>query len=67
MVKAKQKLSFEKQKATNTAFILMFPSLILTALAVYYSPLILKVVVLALSFYQFLLLKKFILDYYKVR
>lgn len=56
----------EERRATNTAFILMFPALILAGMAgllsvSFYG----KLLVIALALYQFLMLKKFILDYYK--
>ena len=56
----------EERKATNTAFILMFPALILAGMAGLLAVTIpSKLLVLALAFYQFLMLKKFIQDYYK--
>jgi len=54
-------------KATSTAFILMFPALILAGLAVFYAPLGISVVAVCLAIYQFLMIKKFIEDYYKGR
>ena len=56
----------EDQRSTSTAFILMFPSLILTALAVYYAPTLIGLLAIAMAVYQFLMSKKFIQDYYKV-
>ena len=54
------------KKATNTAFILMFPALILAGMAGLFAiSLWSKLLVIALSVYQFLMLKKFIQDYYK--
>lgn len=54
------------KKATNTAFIMMFPALILSGVAGLYVPNIYaKLLVIALAIYQFLMLKKFITDYYK--
>ena len=56
----------EERKATNTAFILMFPALILAGMAgLWAATLYAKFLVIALAFYQFLMLKKFIQDYYK--
>ena len=55
----------EDQKSTNTAFILMFPSMILACIAAYYTPLIGSIVAVALALYQFLMLSKFIKDYYR--
>lgn len=52
-------------KATNTAFIIMFPSLIMAGFAAYFAPLSVSIMAVALAAYQFLLLKKFIEDYYK--
>ncbi len=51
-------------KSTNTAFILMFPTMILASIAAYYAPLIGSVVAVALALYQFLMMSKFIKDYY---
>lgn len=53
------------KKATNTAFIMMFPALILAAIGVFYAPMLISVIGIALAIYQFLMLKKFIEDYYK--
>jgi len=56
----------EDRKATNAAFILMFPALILSGMAGLWAPTIpSKFLVIALAVYQFLMLKKFIQDYYK--
>jgi len=56
----------EEKRATNTAFILMFPALILAGMAGLWAPTIwAKLLVIALGAYQFLMLKKFIQDYYK--
>jgi hypothetical protein len=56
----------EERKATNTAFILMFPALILAGMAgLWAETLCAKFLVISLAFYQFLMLKKFIQDYYK--
>jgi len=54
----------EEKKSTNTAFYLMFPSLISAAVAVYYAPLLVGLITLALAIYQFLMLKSFIQDFY---
>ena len=55
-----------ERKSTNTAFILMFPALILAGLAVVsLTNFWLKILACALAVYQFLMLKKFIEDYYK--
>jgi len=56
------------KKSTNTAFILMFPCLILAGMAAFLSRSIAgSVLAVALGVYQFLMLKKFIEDYYKNR
>ena len=56
----------EERRATNTAFILMFPALILAGMAGLWAPTIWsKLLVIALAVYQFLMFKKFIQDYYK--
>jgi hypothetical protein len=52
-------------KATSTAFILMFPTLLLAGIAVFHLVIWLKFLTLSLTVYQFILLKKFIQDYYK--
>lgn len=57
----------KEQKVTNTAFLLMFPALIISGIAAFYAPLYGSVLVLALTAYQFLMLKKFIQDYYRSR
>ena len=64
----KQKIKRTKVdvKATNTAFFLMFPCLIIAGVAGLYAPFSAKVLALALSVYQFLMIKKFIEDYYKL-
>jgi len=55
-----------ESKATNTAFILMFPALILAGIAGLFAPTFpAKLLVIVLAIYQFLMLKKFIQDYYK--
>ena len=66
-MKTKNKLiDAEDRKATNAAFILMFPALILSGMAGLWAPtLAAKFLVIALAVYQFLMLKKFIQDYYK--
>ena len=53
-----------EKKATNTAFILMFPALIIAGIAAMYAPIWGSLIVVLLSFYQFLMLKKFIDDFY---
>lgn len=57
----------EEQKSTNTAFILMFPALILAGIAIMFAPIYMSIFGLALAIYQFLMLKKFIEDYYRNR
>jgi hypothetical protein len=69
---AKKKIVTEEtivsSKSTNTAFILMFPALILAGMAALYSATILgSLLAVALSIYQFLMLKKFIEEYYNMR
>jgi len=56
----------DDMKATNTAFILMFPALMLAGMAgLFATGVWAKFLVIALALYQFLMLKKFIQDYYK--
>jgi len=57
----------ETQRTTTTAFILMFPCLILAGMAILNSSIAGGLLAIALSIYQFLMLKKFIEDYYKRR
>jgi len=67
-MKAKRNLEKirEDRRITNTAFILMFPALILAGMAGLWAPTIYaKFLVIALAFYQFLMIAKFIQDYYK--
>jgi len=62
----KNNIKQEEVKATNTAFILMFPALILAGMAgLLATALSTKLLVLALAIYQFIMIKKFIQDYYK--
>jgi hypothetical protein len=56
--------TYLNSKSTNTAFILMFPALILAILAAAFSPVWGSLLAIALAAYQFLMLKKFIEDYY---
>ena len=52
-------------KTTNTAFILLFPSLILAGMAVYFATSIISSgFAIALAIYQFIMIKKFIEEYY---
>jgi len=55
------------RKATTTAFLLMFPAVILAGIAVYYAPAILSFVSVMLAVYQFIMMKKFITDFYNMR
>jgi len=55
----------KEKKATNTAFILMFPSLIIAMMGIIWSPLYATMIIIALAIYEFLMTKKFIEDYYK--
>ena len=66
-IESKAEKEAVEKKATNTAFILMFPALILAIIAVYYTPLLLGLLAILLVIYQFLMLKKFIEEYYTNR
>lgn len=55
----------KEKRATNTAFILMFPALIIAMIGIIWSPLYATAIIIALAIYQFLMTKKFIEDYYK--
>jgi len=62
---AKKIITKEESRSTNTAFILMFPALILAGMAALYSASIMgSFLAVALAVYQFLMLKKFIENYY---
>ena len=63
--KKKREITPEERKATNTAFLLMFPSVIIACIAAFYAPVVVSVLAVLVTFYQFLMLKKFIEDYYK--
>jgi hypothetical protein len=52
-------------KVVNTAFYLMFPAFILAGMAALFAPLYGSILAIALAIYQFLLLKRFIEDYYR--
>jgi len=55
------------KKTTSTAFLLMFPALVIAGFAALYSPIGISLLSIALAAYQFLMLKKFIQDYYSTR
>lgn len=55
----------KEKKATQTAFILIFPSLIVAAIGIYSSNAALAVVIVLLTIYQMLMTKNFIEDYWK--
>ena len=58
----------EDKKSTNTAFILMFPALILAVIAAYCAKSVaVSLLAVALALYEFIMTKKFIQDYYKNR
>jgi len=66
--KATEEETIVSSKSTNTAFILMFPALILAGMAALYSATILGgLLAVSLAIYQFLMLKKFIENYYGER
>jgi len=58
-------LNESERRTTSTAFILLFPTLLLAIIAIYYSPIIISMLAIGLAIYQFLLIVKFIGDYYK--
>jgi hypothetical protein len=53
-----------ENKETSTAFILMFPTFILAVLTAYFAPAGIGIIGLAISIYSFIMIKKFISDYY---
>lgn len=56
----------KKDISTNTAFYLMFPTLILAGIATYFArPLGFSIIALAIAIYQLFMLGKFIQDYYR--
>lgn len=57
----------EERKLLSTAFILMFPSVIAAGIGAFYSPIGGSLLILALTIYQFIMLSKFIGDFYKVK
>lgn len=56
-----------ERKSMNTAFILMFPTVILAGMAALYAPVYGSLLAIALAVYQFLMLKQFITDFYRSR
>ncbi len=61
------KLTTEKaKKSVLTAFILLFPSLIITGLTTLQPSTAVSVIAIALFFYQAVLVKNFIDDHYKI-
>jgi len=56
-----------ENKSTSTAFLLMFPALILAGMAALGTTIFGSLLVVSLAIYQFLMLKKFIIDYYNMR
>ncbi len=54
----------EESKETNTVFILLFPALIIAGIAVLYAPLFASIIGIALAIYQFLMINKFVVDFY---
>jgi len=66
MVTKKTKPTEEQVRTTSTAYFLMFPCFVLAAMATLWAPGIPSGgLAIALSIYQFFMLKKFIEDYYK--
>ena len=53
------------EKQTTTAFILIFPTLVLAGIAAFYAPVSMSIVAVILALYQFLVQKKFIQEYYE--
>jgi Flp pilus assembly protein TadB len=56
--------SSEERKLMNTTFLLLFPALIIAIIAVYYSTVIMSAIAIALALYQFIMIRKFVEDYY---
>lgn len=56
------------QRQTKTAFILMLPGLLVGLIAAAYAQsMMLSFIVVALVFYQFMILQEYIKDYYKLK
>jgi hypothetical protein len=58
-------VDIKEARATKTAFILMFPAVIIAGLAAYYAPVGISLLSIALAVYQFLMLKSFVQDFYR--
>lgn len=68
MKEDKKEMSKEEKKIMGTSFILLFPALIICILAIVFIPATLwwiSLVIIALAIYHFLMLKRFVEDYYK--
>lgn len=61
----KERVEKKKDKETNAAFLLLFPSFILAVFAVFFAPLGIGIIAIAIAVYQWIMVKKFIQDYYK--
>ena len=57
-------VSREKKKEVLTLFLMLFPSLIITGLVTGFAVLSLSIIAIALFFYQAVIIKNFLDDYY---
>lgn len=64
LVKKYKDMKPEEKKVVSTAFLLMFPALIVAAIAAFYAPVMISFVAIALCLYQFIMIARFIKDYY---
>ena len=55
----------EEKMITSASFVLLFPSLIIAVIAISYSTTAFSFIVVGLAIYQFLMVKKFLEDYYR--
>lgn len=61
---SKEEITPEQRKSVLTTFIILFPSLLITCLISYFGVLPVSMIAIALFFYQAVLLKNFVGDYY---
>lgn len=62
--RTKEEIDKDK-KITSSAFLIIFPTLVLAGIAAFYAPMAVSIVSVIIAFYQFLMLKKFLEDYYR--
>ena len=62
--KIKKEDTLEERRSTTTAFLLLFPTLILAAIGVFFAPAGVAALSVLIAVYQFIMTKRFIEDYY---